>query len=182
VWETTRIEIHRARCRWRARALRVGTWLPPGSQSSSEKEKEKRILVVSRCRGIGSPSSGIVLKTLFLLAADLRRHPTSVNLQASWEYSSPLYCLIRSLVSLSSVRKYSNRNLTQIEGELTHHTLALSLYKILFHFKVLLWESTILLRSPPPTKPTLLHYYCATMVQFTPAYRPLLCMPYTIQY
>jgi len=41
------------------------------------------LMVVSRCRGIGPPSSGIVLRTLFLLAADLRRH----------EYPSPLYCL-----------------------------------------------------------------------------------------
>jgi len=31
-------------------------------------------MVVSRCRGIGPPSSGIVLGTLFLLAADLRRY------------------------------------------------------------------------------------------------------------
>jgi len=30
-------------------------------------------MVVSRCRGIGPPSSSIVLGTLFLLAADLRR-------------------------------------------------------------------------------------------------------------
>ena len=34
-------------------------------------------MVVSRCRGTGPPSFGIVLGTLFLLAADLRRHPTS---------------------------------------------------------------------------------------------------------
>jgi len=34
-------------------------------------------MVVSLCRGTGPPSSGIVLETLFLLAADLRRHPTS---------------------------------------------------------------------------------------------------------
>ena len=31
-------------------------------------------MVVSRCRGIGPPSSGIILGTLFLLATDLRRH------------------------------------------------------------------------------------------------------------
>jgi len=31
-------------------------------------------MVVSRCRDIGPPSSCIVLGTLFLLAADLRRH------------------------------------------------------------------------------------------------------------
>jgi len=37
---------------------------------------EATIMVVSRCRGIGPPSSGIVLGTLFLLAADLRRHTT----------------------------------------------------------------------------------------------------------
>jgi len=42
------------------------------------------LMVVSRCRGIGPPSSGIVIRTLFLLAADLRRH----------EHPSPLYCLI----------------------------------------------------------------------------------------
>jgi len=37
-------------------------------------------MVVSRCRGIGPPSSGIVLGTLFLLAAELRRHPTLSNM------------------------------------------------------------------------------------------------------
>jgi len=34
-------------------------------------------MVVSRCSGIGPPSSSVVLGTLFVLAADLRRHPTS---------------------------------------------------------------------------------------------------------
>jgi len=34
-------------------------------------------MVISRCRCIGPPSSGIVLGTLFLLAADLRRYPIS---------------------------------------------------------------------------------------------------------
>jgi len=37
------------------------------------------LMVISRCRGIGPPSSGIVLRTLFLLAADLRRHPTPAH-------------------------------------------------------------------------------------------------------
>jgi len=46
-------------------------------------------MVVSRCRGIGPPSSGIVLGTLFILAANLRRHPTYRHLGPS-----PLYCLI----------------------------------------------------------------------------------------
>ena len=34
----------------------------------------------------------------------------------------------------------------------------LSLYKILFHFKALLWESIIFLCPTPPAKPTLLQY------------------------
>ena len=34
-----------------------------------------------------------------------------------------------------------------------------NLYKILFHFKALLWESIILLSPPSPAKPTLLQYY-----------------------
>ena len=46
--------------------------------SSSEVQSASRLsyldTVVSRCRGSGPPSSGIVLKTLCLLAADLRRH------------------------------------------------------------------------------------------------------------
>jgi len=37
-------------------------------------------MVCIRCRGIEPHSSGIVLGTLFLLAADLRRHPTSASL------------------------------------------------------------------------------------------------------
>ena len=51
--------------------------------TESKRAAAHSILVVSRCRGIGPPSSGIVLGTLFL---------------ASWEYSSPLYCLISSYV------------------------------------------------------------------------------------
>jgi len=45
---------------------------------------------------------------LFLLAAELRRHPTFrvvflyVNLQASWEYPSPLYCLIRGVAPFAN--------------------------------------------------------------------------------
>ena len=35
---------------------------------------------------------------------------------------------------------------------------------------------------PPPAKPILLQYYCTTIAQCTPPHRPLLCMPYTIQY
>jgi len=40
------------------------------------------IMVASRCRGIGPPSSGIVLGILFLLAAELGRH---LLVSASWE-------------------------------------------------------------------------------------------------
>jgi len=47
-------------------------------------------LVVSRCSGIGLPS-GIVLETLFWLAADLRRHPTLASLGLAELF--PLYCL-----------------------------------------------------------------------------------------
>ena len=43
-----------------------------------------------------------------------------------------------------------------------------SLYKILFHFKALLWESIILLLPPPAAKPTLLQHYCTTIAQYTP--------------
>jgi len=41
------------------------------------------------------------------------------------------------------------------------------LYKILFYFKALLWESIILLLPLPPAKPTLLQYYCTTIAQYT---------------
>jgi len=41
-----------------------------------EERQRPMYMVVSRCRGIGPPSSGIILGTLFLLAADLRRNPT----------------------------------------------------------------------------------------------------------
>ena len=55
-----------------------------------------------------------------------------------------------------------------------------SLYKILFHFKALLWES-IILSLPPPTcnaysSAIRLHGHC---VIYAP-HRPPLCMPYTI--
>jgi len=39
------------------------------------------------------------------------------------------------------------------------------------------------LTPPPPAKPTLLQYYCATIAQYPPPpHRPLLGMPYTIPY
>ena len=42
------------------------------------------------------------------------------------------------------------------------------LYKILFRFKALLWESFILLLPPPAAKPTLLQHLCTTIAQYTP--------------
>ena len=57
-----------------------------------------------------------------------------------------------------------------------------SLHKILFHLKALLWESFILLLPPSTAKPTLWHTYCTTIAQYTPPHRPLLFTPYTIQY
>ena len=44
----------------------------------------------------------------------------------------------------------------------------LSLYKMLFHFEALLWQSIILLLRTPPAKPTLLQYYSTTIAQYTP--------------
>ena len=59
----------------------------------------------------------------------------------------------------------------------------ISLYKRLFHFKALLWESIILLLPRPTCKayPMAIHWYdhCA---MYAPPHRPLLSMPYTIQY
>jgi len=40
---------------------------------------------------IGPPSSGIVLGTLFLLAADLRRHPTRSNTRVDVVSSRSIY-------------------------------------------------------------------------------------------
>ena len=40
-------------------------------------------MVVTRCRGIGPPSSSIVLGTLFWLAADLRPFPCRVSISQS---------------------------------------------------------------------------------------------------
>jgi len=62
----------------------------------------------------------------------------------------------------------------------SRHVLLLSLYKILFHFKALLWESIILLCPHPPAKPTLLQYYCASIAQYTSPHRPPLW--YVIHY
>jgi len=58
----------------------------------------------------------------------------------------------------------------------------LRLYKIVFNFKALLWESVILLLPPPTCKAypiaMLLHDHCAI---YAP-HRPLLFMPHTVQY
>ena len=43
-----------------------------------------------------------------------------------------------------------------------------SLYKILIHFKALLWHSMLLLVPPPLAKSTLFQYYCTTIAQSTP--------------
>jgi len=60
--------------------------------------------------------------------------------------------------------------------------VGVSLYKILFHSKALLWVSIILVLPPPhpPAKPTLLQYHSTTIAQYTPAHWPLLCLSYTI--
>jgi len=50
----------------------------------------------------------------------------------------------------------------------TDSTPSLSPYKILFHFKALLWESILLLLPAPLAKPTLLQYYCTPIQQYTP--------------
>jgi len=69
-------------------------------------------------------------------------------------------------------------------GQLPVRCSAVSLYKILFHFKALLWESIILLLPPPHNlqRPSPLQYYCMLFAQYTPPNRPPLCMPYTIHY
>jgi len=56
----------------------------------------------------------------------------------------------------------------------------LALYKILFYFKALLWESIILFSPPPLAKPTQLQFYCTPIALYTPPHRPLFCMPYTV--
>jgi len=69
----------------------------------------------------------------------------------------------------------------QGDGRTKTHAIPLSLYKILFHFEALLWESIMLALPPPP--PTCnaspiaiqLHDHC---VIYAP-HRPPLCMPYT---
>jgi len=60
-------------------------------------------MVVSRCICIGPPSPGIVLGTLFLLASEVRRHPTSASLapaESKIDYADlrRLYCLILLLL------------------------------------------------------------------------------------
>jgi len=57
-----------------------------------------------------------------------------------------------------------------------------SLYKMLFHFKALLWESIILLLPLPPASPTRLQYYCNTNLQDSTPFRPPAFTPCTIQY
>ena len=59
---------------------------------------------------------------------------------------------------------------------------SVSLYKILFHFKALVWESIILVLPTSLAKHTLLQYYCTPIAQYTPPHRPPLYMSYTIQY
>jgi len=67
----------------------------------------------------------------------------------------------------------------QVQAEVSF----VGLYKILFHFKALLWGVHHSCMPPPLfAKSTLLHYYCTTIAQYTSPHRPLLFMPYTIQY
>ena len=54
-------------------------------------------------------------------------------------------------------------------------------YKIWFHFEARA-RIRVRARVNPPALPTLLHYYCTTIAQYTTPLRPPVCMPYAIQY
>ena len=61
------------------------------------------------------------------------------------------------------------------------HSRALAFTRYCFTQK-LYFSSQSSFYTPPPAKPTLLQYYCTTIVQYTPPRRPPLFMPYTLQY
>jgi len=65
-------------------------------------------MVVSRCRCIGPPSSGIVLGTLLLLAADLLRHPTLAS-PAPIHFASPALVLTPGTSTSPTPNPYSLR-------------------------------------------------------------------------
>jgi len=61
--------------------------------------------------------------------------------------------------------------------------LGLVLYKILFYFRGVCARINSPFIGPlPPALSSLLQYYCTSIAQYTPRYRPSLCMPYTIPY
>jgi len=59
-------------------SLYASAAMGPRNVSMSKPPEKSSDMAVSRSRRMGLPSSGIVLRTLFLLAADLRRHPTHI--------------------------------------------------------------------------------------------------------
>jgi len=96
--------VDRAGRGWRRRAFSTGghtaSWPPlarldPPPPRISSLCVCARDMVVSRCRGIGPPSSGIVLGTLFLLAADLRRHRLWIGHGRGWR-SAELVVRVRT--------------------------------------------------------------------------------------
>jgi len=65
----------------------------------------------------------------------------------------------------------------------THATQSFDLYTIFVHFQAFVHESSLrLLPSPYLHCPTYCTNDCTTLAQYTIAPRPLLCMPYTVQY
>ena len=85
---------------------------------------------------------------------------------------------------VASVPRLASRSRSRSRSVYALIPLTFSLYKILFHFETLLWESIIFLLPPPLTCKAhpiaiRLHDHCAI---YAPPPTTPLCMPYTIHY
>jgi len=74
------------------------------------------------------------------------------------------------------------RWLEQLKIVEKRYVCVFSLYKILFHFKALFWESIILLLPPPLHNLPYCHTIARPLRNIRPPRRPPPFMPYTIQY
>jgi len=134
-------------------------------------------MVVSRCLGIGPPSGISSLVCLSLRGVSVI--PRAVSLSCFYKSiyrhlgSTPpcLYCLIPT------------RSWVRLPVPL-HSRLQIVIWRlqdIVFLRGSCARINYLLVPPSPPALPTVVHYYCPTIAQYTTPLRPLLCMPCTMQ-
>jgi len=92
-----------------------------------------------------------------------------------------VYAHTHTQFSTWQARNHSFRSLDHWLGEIDSNACE-PLQDIVLLQRFILGVLQPFIAPPPLVKPTPLQYYCTAIAQYTPSYRPLFCMPYTIQY